>query len=80
LDISTSAGSARVTGYAVPDLIWNYGRFEGNILQIACRYLPRIKGRLDTSIDGLAQELGLTNLTLPEDCDTYVPPLPPEFQ
>ena len=49
----------------------------GNILQVACRYLPRIKGRPDTSTEGLAQELGLANLSLPQDCDTYDPPLPP---
>ncbi|ATX64617.1 nSTAND1 domain-containing NTPase [Roseinatronobacter bogoriensis] len=52
----------------------------GNILQVACRYLPHINGRPDTSTDGLAAEIGIEGLTLPEDCDTYDPPLPPEFR
>ena len=52
----------------------------GNILQIACRYLPHINGRPDISTDGLAAEIGIEGLTLPDDCDTYDPPLPPEFQ
>lgn len=56
--------------------LWN-NLPPGNILQVACRYLPRINGRPDSSTEGLAQELGLTNLTLPEDCETYDPPLPP---
>ena len=28
----------------------------------------------------LGAEIGIEGLTLPEDCDTYDPPLPPEFQ
>jgi len=52
----------------------------GNILQIACRYLPHINGRPDISTDGLAAEIGIEGLTLPDNCDTYDPPLPPEFQ
>ena len=52
----------------------------GNILQVACRYLPHINGRPDTSTDGLVAEIGIEGLTLPEDCDTYDPPLPPEFR
>lgn len=52
----------------------------GNILQVACRYLPHINGRPDTLTDGLAAEIGIKGLTLPKDCDTYDPPLPPEFK
>ena len=52
----------------------------GNILQVACRYLPHINGRPDTSTEGLAAEIGIEGLTLPDDCDTYDPPLPPEWR
>ena len=50
---------------------------SGNILQIACRFLPHVSGRPGASPERLAQELGLAGLSLPDNCDTYDPPLPP---
>ena len=51
---------------------------SGNIIQVACHYLPRVDGRPDISTDGLAAEIGITNLTLPEDCDAFDPLLTTE--
>ena len=52
---------------------------SGNILQVACHYLPHINGRPHITTKGLGSEIGIENLSFPTDCDTYDPPLPPEY-
>ena len=59
---------------------WTSPYPPGNILQIACRYLPVIDGRPDTSTDGLTAGIVNMELSLPTDCDSYDPPLPPEYR
>ncbi|MBD9527590.1 TIR domain-containing protein [Paracoccus sp. PAR01] len=49
----------------------------GNILQLACRYLPNISGKPDPATDGLTDEIRVATHALPDDCDSYDPPLPP---
>lgn len=51
----------------------------GNILQVACHYLPQLNGRTDFTTKGLGSEIGFENLSLPKDCENYDPPLPPEY-
>ena len=51
---------------------------KGNIFQAACRRLPLLNGKRDLSVAGLAEEIGIEDLTLPADCESYDPPLPPE--
>lgn len=60
--------------------LWDVSYPPGNILQIACRYLPIIDGRPDTSTDGLTAGIVNRDLNLPTDCDSYDPPLPPEYR
>ena len=60
--------------------LWDTSYPPGNILQIACHYLPVIDGRPDTSTDGLTAEIVNMELSLPTDCDSYDPPLPPEYR
>lgn len=59
---------------------WDVSYPPGNILQIACHYLPVIDGRPDTSTVGLTAGIVNRELTLPTDCDSYDPPLPPEYR
>lgn len=60
--------------------LWDVSYPPGNILQIACHYLPVINGRPDTSTDGLTVGIANRKLTLPTDCESYDPPLPPEYR
>ena len=59
---------------------WLVSLPSGNLFRVACHYLPRYQGSLEASFHDLSIATNIENLNQPNNCDTYAPPLPPEFR
>lgn len=81
-NISLPPNGMEIATYTIDEILtlWDVSYPLGNILQVACHYLPVIDGRPDTSTDGLTAGIVNRELSLPSDCDNYDPPLPPEYR
>jgi WD40 repeat protein len=77
----SSDGQSIVSGASNGEVfVWSLATVPGNFLQVACHYLPHINGLPVPFTDDLASEIGIEGLTLPDDCDSYEPPLPSELR
>ena len=56
--------------------LWDAFSIEGNILQVACQFLPIVDGQRDLSTREIGKEIGISDLDPLTPCEAYDPPLP----